>query len=102
MAPSQTNQLEALEEHVRDLQGLIPEFQSSMELRLREVVAKYEISQAQIVSKQGKTNEVLTKNQEELRITLVVLMAKIKALHTSTGSNGQTPLEASRNLQKLR
>ena len=72
MPPTQANQLDTLEEGLQSLQESIPKMTQSLEERFNEMKHYFE-------EKQNKIDEC-SKNQEEMKYALTVLMADVKAI----------------------
>ena len=78
LAPTQTSRLESLEADVQELQNLIPELQTSLEDKLTDMMRNFEESQCRIVLEQSKSKVELYRNQEEMKNSMMVVMAKLK------------------------
>ncbi|CAO2836014.1 unnamed protein product [Amaranthus hypochondriacus] len=73
MAPTQANRLDVLESQVQELRDSIPALKQYLEDRIQDIVALQEESMWQ-------SKEENSKNHEELKSSITMLTAEVKAL----------------------
>lgn len=78
MAPTQGTRLDNLEETVQDLQTTIPELQISLDGKLSKMMRQFEESQSKMAAEQNRSKAEFTRNQEEMKNSLMMVMAELK------------------------
>ncbi|CAO2823003.1 unnamed protein product [Amaranthus hypochondriacus] len=90
MAPTQANQLDAIEEDLQELRESIPSLREALEGRIQNMVALHEESV-------WKSKEENTKSHEELKNSLSILTTEVRALMAAKEGTPNLPTPQNRS-----